>query len=71
MPATPAGAQERIGPREDYAGAAAVLERFIAHEMRDKGLPAVSVALVDGQEIVWARGFGLARPADSVPATAQ
>src|SRR5690606_9242318 len=45
-PATPAGAQERIGPREDYAGIAAVLEQFIAHEMRDKGLPAVSVAQI-------------------------
>ncbi len=66
-----AAAQERIGPRADYAGVAAALERFIDHEMRDKGLPAVSVALVDDQEIVWARGLGYARPADSVPATAE
>ena len=66
-----AAAQERIGPRPDYAGVTAVLERFIGHEMRDKGLPAVSVALVDDQEIVWARGFGYAHPADSVPATAE
>jgi D-alanyl-D-alanine dipeptidase/CubicO group peptidase (beta-lactamase class C family) len=29
-----------------------------------------SIALVDGDEIVWATGMGFARPADSVPATA-
>lgn len=38
--------------------------------MADKDLPALSVVLVDDQEIVWARGFGWADPADSVPATA-
>ena len=30
----------------------------------------LSIALVDDREIVWARGFGWADPADSVPATA-
>ena len=67
-----AAAQERIGPRADYAGVAAALERFIDHEMRDKRLPAVSIALVDDQEIVWARGLRLrATRRTSVPATAE
>jgi CubicO group peptidase (beta-lactamase class C family)/D-alanyl-D-alanine dipeptidase len=48
-----------------------MLERFIAYEMADKDLPAMSISLVDDQEIVWARGFGFARPRDSVPATAE
>lgn len=59
-----------VGPRADYAAAAAALEPFIEHELESKGLPALSIALVDDQEIVWARGFGYADPVDSVPATA-
>jgi CubicO group peptidase (beta-lactamase class C family)/D-alanyl-D-alanine dipeptidase len=49
---------------------AETLAGFIQHEMDNKGLPALSIALVDDQEIVWARGFGWADPVDSVPATA-
>jgi D-alanyl-D-alanine dipeptidase/CubicO group peptidase (beta-lactamase class C family) len=64
-------AQDSIPARTDYAPAASRLGAFIAHEMADKNLPAVSIALVDGDTTVWARGFGYAKPADSVPATAQ
>lgn len=64
-------AQDSVAARADYAPTAALLSRFIGHEMSDKDLPAVSVALVDGSEIVWARGFGYAKPRDSVPATAR
>ncbi len=66
-----AAAQDSVPAREDYAPTAALLTRLIDHEMTDKDLPAVSVVLVDGGEIVWARGFGQARPRDSVPATAR
>ncbi len=65
-----ARAQAVAAPRADYAPVAAMLSRFIAHEMAAKDLPAVSIALVDDQETVWAAGFGFARPRDSVPATA-
>ena len=61
---------DSVRPTARYAEAARVLERFINHEMADKTLPALSIALVDGQTIVWARGFGLANPGDSTPATA-
>jgi CubicO group peptidase (beta-lactamase class C family)/D-alanyl-D-alanine dipeptidase len=46
------------------------LSRFIETEMMNKGLPALSIVLVDDQEIVWARGFGMADPELEVPATA-
>jgi serine beta-lactamase-like protein LACTB len=46
------------------------LESFIRREVADKGLPALSVALVDGQRIVWAKGFGYRDPKASAPATA-
>src|SRR6185503_12953167 len=64
-------APDSVGPAARYAAAARTLERFIRHEMTDKTLPALSIALVDGQNIVWARGFGWANPRDSVPATAR
>src|SRR5688572_32515251 len=64
-------AQAAIGPRPDYAPVAAALERLIAHEMAGKRIPAVSIALVDDQETVWATGFGRARASDSTPATAE
>ncbi len=57
--------------QQNYAAAVAALRPFIAHEIADKGLPALSIALVDDQRIVWAEGFGFADPADSVPATAE
>jgi len=47
------------------------LSAFIEHEMADKGLPALSIVLVDGSEIVWAQGFGEEDPATGRPATAE
>ncbi|MDQ2766173.1 MAG: beta-lactamase family protein, partial [Gemmatimonadota bacterium] len=54
-----------------HAAVAAYLERIITSEMRDKSLPALSVSLVEGGRIVWARGFGEADPVKHVPATAE
>ncbi|MGO9922160.1 MAG: serine hydrolase, partial [Isosphaeraceae bacterium] len=64
-------AEPVIPAREPYAEAASRLERWIAAEMASKGLPALSIALVDDQQIVWARGFGRADRARNVPATAE
>ena len=54
-----------------YAAVEQVLEKFIEHEMADKDLPALSIALVDDQQVVWSRGFGFARPKTKVPATSE
>lgn len=61
---------ENLNARADYVGVTAELQRVIQHEMADKLLPALSIALVDGQEIVWAQGFGFADPERKIPATA-
>lgn len=61
---------ENRNARADYAHVAAELQRVIQHEMADKELPALSIALVEGQEIVWAQGFGFADPEQKIPATA-
>ena len=63
--------QISIAPSKDYAAAIEMLERFVTHEMADKELPAISIALVDDQQIVWAKGFGFADPQAKVPATAE
>jgi CubicO group peptidase (beta-lactamase class C family)/D-alanyl-D-alanine dipeptidase len=47
------------------------LERVIEHEMEDKQLPALSIALVDDQKTVWAKAFGLANPEKKIPATVE
>jgi CubicO group peptidase (beta-lactamase class C family)/D-alanyl-D-alanine dipeptidase len=59
-----------VAPAAGYAAVAQALEGFVQQEMTDKGIPAVSIALVDDQRIVWARGFGFANRADSLPASA-
>src|ERR1051325_10987561 len=61
-----ATAQDSIAAHRRYAGVARDLARFIEAERLQKGIPALSVALVDGERIVWAQGFGWA---DSVAGT--
>ncbi len=45
-------------PPEKYAAAVAELDRWLAKEVAAKRLPALSLALVDDQTVVWSRGFG-------------
>ena len=60
-----------IGPDARYAAVADRLSAFIEREMRDKGIRALSIALVDERGIAWARGFGEEDPATHRKATAQ
>src|SRR5262245_58185905 len=53
----------------DYGPAIEVVSKFIEHEMADKELPALSIALVDDQRTVWAHGFGFADAERKVAAT--
>ncbi len=57
-----------VGPAPDYAELASRLSGFVTAEMEHKGIPALALALTDGDRIVWAEGFGEARP--GVPADA-
>jgi CubicO group peptidase (beta-lactamase class C family)/D-alanyl-D-alanine dipeptidase len=60
-----------IPPRKDYAAIAKTLNPFVEREMAEKGLPGLSIAIIDDQQIVWAQGFGMADPSAQKPATAQ
>src|SRR5882672_2220451 len=69
MLAVPAAAQDSVAAPARYAPVADLLGRLGTRKMADKNLPALSLVLVDGPDIVWAKGFGWARPRDSMPAT--
>jgi len=60
-----------VQPRTDYVSVAAELEHVISYEMQDKKLPALSIALVDNQETVWAKDFGYEDFDKKIPATAE
>lgn len=62
--------QPNISPRGDYAPIAAALGSIIEREVQEKQLPAFSIALVDGDQVVWAQGFGYQDPEKKIPATA-
>ncbi len=68
---SPVLGQAAVGPTKRYEEVARVLDRLVTREVADKGLPALSLALVDDQEVVWAKGYGLADPARKAPATAE
>lgn len=53
-----------------YQPVIALLEDAIQYQMKDKALPAVSIALVDDQKVVWAKGFGFADPENKKRASA-
>jgi CubicO group peptidase (beta-lactamase class C family)/D-alanyl-D-alanine dipeptidase len=59
-----------VEPSPKYESAVQTLIPFIEQQVAEKRLPALSIALVDDQEIVWARGFGFANPKAKTPATA-
>src|SRR5262245_51863372 len=63
-------AQPQTPAAKPYQEVVRALETIIEREMKEKGLPALSVALVDDQTVVWAKGFGLADPQKKTPATA-
>ena len=63
--------QTAIPPQAPYTEAAAQLQRLAEHEVSEKQLPGLSIALVDDQKIVWAQGFGFADPEKKTAATAE
>jgi CubicO group peptidase (beta-lactamase class C family)/D-alanyl-D-alanine dipeptidase len=64
-------AAQNVAPRAEYARVAADLKMEIGHEMADKRLPSLAIALVDDQQVVYAEGFGFEDGAHMRAATAQ
>ncbi len=65
------GQTPNIVPSKEYATVASNLSRFIETEIRQKKIDAFSIALIDGDQIVWAQGFGIVDAATNKAATAQ
>src|SRR6202051_1172167 len=63
-------AQSATAVRKDYADVVETLRPFIQQQMAEKELPALSIAIIDDQQIVWAEGFGMADPKSKIPSTA-
>lgn len=57
--------------KHNYSAAIRALDDWIESEVADKKLPALSIALVDDQQVVWSRGFGYADPATKTKATSK
>ena len=57
-------------PKGDYGAIIRYLQARIPKDMARENVPGLSIALVNGQELIWARGFGLADKAQGVPVTA-
>ncbi|SIO60270.1 D-alanyl-D-alanine dipeptidase [Singulisphaera sp. GP187] len=64
-------ADATVPPREPYAEVAKKLESWISSEIDQKEIPGLSIALIDDQQVAWARGFGFADPRRRVPASAE
>lgn len=62
---------QNVQPQTAYVPAAQLIRAEIGHEMQDKDLPSVAIALVDHGKVVWAEGFGFEDAAHQHPATAQ
>jgi serine beta-lactamase-like protein LACTB len=71
LPSPNVRAAERVDPPKEYQVAVRALEEYIGEQVKDRRLPALSIALVDDQRIVWARGFGFTDPKAKKPATAE
>ncbi len=63
--------QELVKPPAGLEPVVARIEALIYEEMKTQGLPAVSIALVEGKQVVWAQGFGLGKPKSKTAATAE
>jgi CubicO group peptidase (beta-lactamase class C family)/D-alanyl-D-alanine dipeptidase len=61
---------ESVAPAADYEAIAGELWLVIANELEAKNIPAFSIALVDGDQVVWAAGFGHQDADKKTPATA-
>ena len=53
----------------DYSAIIRYLQARIPRDMARENVPGLSIALVNGQELIWAHGFGLADKARGVPVT--
>lgn len=57
-------------PAAPYSNTISSMTTYIENHMAQKNVTGLSIALVDGQNVVWARGFGYADKENNIPADA-
>ena len=60
-----------VNAAENYQEIVVELENMIQAEIQAKGLPALSISLVDDQSVVWSAGFGVENSREGIPATSE
>ena len=65
LPLLLALAQDSVPAAPRDTAPIAALERFLATQMSQHAIPGLAIAVVDGDRVVWAKGFGRVDPADS------
>ena len=61
---------ESVASPQKYRATIEMLDAFVRREMADKELPGITVALVDGSQIVWQQGYGFSDSQAKTPITA-
>src|SRR5882724_7138100 len=58
-----------VGDHADVTGSERLFESWIRSQIAYRGLPGVAVGVVYDQDLIWARGFGLADVDSKAPMT--
>jgi len=67
--AAPPTAQPKLAANPEVAGAIRLMDSWIRNQLAFRQLPGLAVAVVAGDEVVWAQGFGYADLAKKTPVT--
>lgn len=63
--------QVRISPSTETAGAYPEIDEYVARQMVDEDVPGLAVVVVQGDEIIYLKGFGVTSLSDPSPVTPQ
>jgi CubicO group peptidase (beta-lactamase class C family)/D-alanyl-D-alanine dipeptidase len=71
LPSSGRAADQVVERQGRYAKAIRQLDAWLSAEIAAKALPALSIAMVDGEQVVWAHGFGFTDLEKRTKATAE
>ena len=66
----PVCGQQKVSPNTDYSSVIEIMKQLLPAVMARKDITGASVALIDGETIVWSEGFGYTNRSNKVKVTA-
>ncbi|HZN00310.1 MAG TPA: serine hydrolase domain-containing protein [Pyrinomonadaceae bacterium] len=69
LKSVPALGQQKVSPNTDYASVIEKIKRILPATMAEKEIIGTSIALIDGESIVWSEGFGYTSRTKTVKVT--